>query len=342
MPVKYREPLLLHYLQGTTAETAARQLGLSRTTFYNRLAHGRELLRERLSRQGLSLTAPLLAAALTAEAEAALQPLIQATIRGVMGNVSERVAALAAAMLGRTAIMKLKIGLALGLLLGLSAGGVAMLTPPRAPLDAVPRAERPAEPSKAEDKAAARVDRHGDPLPPGAVARLGTLRFRVESEGNMIHELSFAPDGKTIAVASLAGLSLFDAVTGKQMQRIHPPSTYFWQVAFSPDGKRLLAAFQVLNPGQPKNGVQIWDITSGKKTAEVELKDILHLGWAAESQPLVACQDKDAIFLDEIATGRKRRFSAKDLAGPLSPVAPWGKKFWPPTVKNQASSTSGI
>ncbi len=45
LPAKYRDPLLLHYLEGATAEAAARQLGLSRGTFYNRLTHGRELLR---------------------------------------------------------------------------------------------------------------------------------------------------------------------------------------------------------------------------------------------------------------------------------------------------------
>jgi RNA polymerase sigma factor (sigma-70 family) len=77
LPTKYREPLLLHYLQGATAEEAARQLGLSRTTFYNRLAYGRELLRTRLNRQGLSLAAPLLAASLTQQAQAAAPSLIE-------------------------------------------------------------------------------------------------------------------------------------------------------------------------------------------------------------------------------------------------------------------------
>jgi len=329
LPAKYREPLLLHYLEGATAETTARQLGLSRTTFYNRLAYGRELLRERLSRQGLSLAAPLLIAVLTPEAEAASRTLIQATIRGVLGNVPERVAALAAEALGVTAMMKLKVGLALGLLLGVAAGGVAMLTT-SVPKPQAPQAERPAEPPKAEDKSAAHVDRYGDPLPPGAVARLGTLRFRLESENP--DELAYAPDGKTIAVASRGGLWLFDAASGKRRKTLHPPYISFWQVAFSPDGKRLLAAAQDTRPIRVKNGikmktgVQVWDVASGRKTADVELEGIARLGWTAEGQPLVACQDKDTIVLHDIATGRKRRFSAKDLPAPTYSNCAVGKK----------------
>ncbi|MGH7171593.1 MAG: sigma-70 family RNA polymerase sigma factor, partial [Gemmataceae bacterium] len=310
LPAKYREPLLLHYWEGMTAEATARQLGLSRGTFYNRLAYGRELLRERLSRQGLSLAAPLLAAALIPEAEAASRSLIEATLRGVMGSVPERVAALAAAAMGVTAMMKLKIGLALALLLGVAAGGVAMLSP-RKPKAPTPQAERPADPPKAEDHSARHVDRYVDPLPPGAVARLGTLRFRVPSQ---IKTLAFAPDGNTLAVSSHAGLFLMDGASGKRRKWIKPPYTWFWQVAFSPDGKQLLAAFQIRNPGPRKEGLQIWDVAGGRKTTEVELQGILRLGWTTKGKPLVACQGKDAINLHEIATGRKQHFSAKDLS----------------------------
>src|SRR5258706_2392683 len=54
-------------------------------------------------------------------------------------------------------------------------------------LDLSPRAA-------AQDKP--RTDRHGDPLPAGAIGRLGTTRLR---HGEPISALAFLPDGKTIA-----------------------------------------------------------------------------------------------------------------------------------------------
>src|SRR5262249_31562482 len=59
-----------------------------------------------------------------------------------------------------------------------------------------------------------RTDRHGDPLPAGAVARLGTLRFRLYGKCTL-H--GFSPDGKAVLLTGAdGGLHWMDARTGKK------------------------------------------------------------------------------------------------------------------------------
>jgi RNA polymerase sigma factor (sigma-70 family) len=65
LPVKYQAPLVLCYLEGLTNEEAARQLGWPVGSISYRLARGRDLLRERLSRRRRAIAPGLLPALLT-------------------------------------------------------------------------------------------------------------------------------------------------------------------------------------------------------------------------------------------------------------------------------------
>src|SRR5262245_50725391 len=66
-----------------------------------------------------------------------------------------------------------------------------------------------------------RTDRYGDPLPPGAVARLGAARFRLDRRPDGV---AFSPDGGTLAVLTStlenATIWLWDVQTGKNLRRL--------------------------------------------------------------------------------------------------------------------------
>src|SRR5262249_14934114 len=100
LPEGLRAPLVLCYLDGHTRDAAARRLGWSLGTLKRRLERGREALRKRLARRGLTLSAGLLAAAL-GEATAGAVPvgLAETTARAAAAFASGA----AAAPVGRAA-----------------------------------------------------------------------------------------------------------------------------------------------------------------------------------------------------------------------------------------------
>jgi RNA polymerase sigma factor (sigma-70 family) len=136
LPEKYRAPLVLCYLEGLTRDQAARRLGLSLNRLRSRLDYGRGLLRGRLTRRGVTLSAALLAGLVGQEAPAALRVVstekaaaLTAAGRALpAGLVPARVAALTEGMVQTMFLKQLPLAVAALLLLaGLGVGvGAAM------------------------------------------------------------------------------------------------------------------------------------------------------------------------------------------------------------------------
>ncbi len=82
LPPKYREPLVLHYLQGLTNNQVAHRLGLSVTAVEGRIKRGKKELRLRMTRRGVELGA--VAVALQATQSAAQSAVVQAIIPGTI------------------------------------------------------------------------------------------------------------------------------------------------------------------------------------------------------------------------------------------------------------------
>jgi WD40 repeat protein len=116
-----------------------------------------------------------------------------------------------------------------------------------------------AAPTTNGEKQQARTDRYGDPLPPGAVARLGTTRLR---EGDCVCSLAFSPDGKRLASGSdQEGLiRIWDADTGKELSRLRADSTQVNYLAFSRDGRRLVSTEYRMKKGI---AIRLWDAVAG-------------------------------------------------------------------------------
>jgi len=137
LPERHRAPLLLCYWQGKTRDEAAGELGLSTGKLHGLLERGRDLLRERLTQRGLTLSAALCASFATAEAApAAVSPTLvvsatKAALTIAAGQslspnlVSSQVLALTKEVLTGMFLTKLKVATASVLVVGLAAALVA-------------------------------------------------------------------------------------------------------------------------------------------------------------------------------------------------------------------------
>jgi WD40 repeat protein len=79
-----------------------------------------------------------------------------------------------------------------------------------------------------------RKDLHGDPLPPGAIARLGSKRLCAPDD---IRALALSPDGKLLLSRSKDEVQAWDAGTGKLLRHRREPFHSGELLALSPDGK---------------------------------------------------------------------------------------------------------
>jgi RNA polymerase sigma factor (sigma-70 family) len=297
----YRAALVLCYLESQTRDEAARQLGWSLRTLERRLAQGRKLLRARLLRRGVTLSAALFAAALGQPATAAIPALLAVTtVRGAMqgpDGISAKVARLAEEGLKATVATKTKAGVALVLLaLAVSAFGY-QLTAVGELADETPR---PAAKSTSE-KQQAKTDRYGDPLPEGALLRLGTVRQR--HAGNTTCAV-FTRDSKTVIVGDMGGHVVFwDVATGKEVRHLPPnPPGGVYSVALSADG-RLLATGSW-------GKVHLWNASTGAAVAEWTVaKDdfVRQIAFAPDGKTVALRYEKQgkSIELWDVDSGQK-------------------------------------
>jgi RNA polymerase sigma factor (sigma-70 family) len=392
LPEKYRTPIVLCYFEGKSYDQVARELGLAKSSLGNRVVRGRELLRQQLVRRGITLSAGALATALCEKVAAApLSALL--TIKTVKaaalvaagkslagGGISAGALVLAeeamlgvAGINGKLVFMVLALGLAVG---GAGWAGYKGLAETAQPAPAastqLPAPKKQAEvPAKYDQRIA--MDQYGDPLPEGAVARLGTARFR---HGLFIRALAFAPGGKILASAGNVGdgVCLWDAATGRLRHRLSD-YRYGSSVGFSPDGKvlttvgpygytflidvatgkelhrfqspagaRPIVAFstdgRTVAIAEPERGSDmiLWDIATGKKlrTLKGHADRVQSIAFAHDGRILASGGQDNTVIVWDVATGQEIRHLTEHTK------TAWSLAFAPESKVLASSEANGL
>jgi RNA polymerase sigma factor (sigma-70 family) len=268
LPAKYRAPFVLCFLEGKSRPEAARELGWKEGTVSSRLARARDRLRLRLARRGVCLSSVLAGLGLAPDADAGglCQTLIHTTTQAALrANVPARAAALARGVIRAMFLTRMKTaaGLVLAVSVALAGSGrwARQAVPAQEPEPTRPGPAAAGEPAKGAPDRAARDDTAGDPLPAGALARLGTLRFRA---GGPVWGLGLLPDGKTLVVEEAGGVCWWDARTGKELRRWNASLGPNGSLALTRDGVRMACA------SARDDTFVSWDVAAGRQLRRFE------------------------------------------------------------------------
>jgi WD40 repeat protein len=188
--------------------------------------------------------------------------------------------------------------------------------------------EKAGQPNASAESNKAKADLHGDALPQGALARLGTLRWR---HADTVSFAAFLPDGKAVLTAGLDNtIRLWERETGKEIRRFAVPATPLparlgairvlnaWGagraplvVSLAPDGK-ILAVLGA------NNTIQVWEVATGKelRTIPAPQNGVATLLFAPDSKTLAAAGGDRTIYLLDADTGKEiRQLKAKQPMG---------------------------
>jgi RNA polymerase sigma factor (sigma-70 family) len=336
---KYRAPVVLCCLEGKSHERAAEELGWHKSSLTSRLDKARELLRVKLMRRGIALSAGVLATALAEKAAAAPIPAFLSISAVKAAALVIRGKTLQAGVLSTQAIalaeeaMKAMVGVKEKLLLCLLAlgfaVGVGLLSYSAWPSEAQPPPGMNDTPGPVVEVELVRKDIHGDPLPAAALARMGQNRWLHA----MARFVAFTPHGNAVVTVSVdRTVRVWEFPSGKEIRRIALPAPDLdsnnIRAALSKDGRTIATWLP-----KEESAVYLYDLTTGNRLPDVKgATGVSGLDFSLIDEHL-ACMTKDgaALIWDWARAKEVRKFVADTLTKAKDPLDRFdlGSRFKP-------------
>jgi RNA polymerase sigma factor (sigma-70 family) len=330
LPARYRVPLIECYLRGKTQEEVARDLDRPVGTVRSWVARGRALLRTRLARRGVSLSAAGLGTVLLANAVRGDSPftpprLRECTLRAAKALasgqaatdlVSSSVATLVVGA-GRVRHLPRYAGLFLAFAFAVVTAGAGLTY-----CQSLGSANQGTKPDSkvAQDskQAERRVDVHGDALPEQALARLGTVRFR---PGDFAASLAFTRDGKQLLHHPWEGpLRAMDPTSGRETEGTPWPPGPVRSFSQSSDGQLYAVVQGAMGDATGEKHIRVWDPRTGRKPRDLAEGRYLAVRFAPLGGMLAATREDGQLEIWDAKEARLlRSWKASDrINGPLN------------------------
>jgi RNA polymerase sigma factor (sigma-70 family) len=355
LPEEYRTPFLLCFVEGLTQDQVALRLGISLRTLTRRLEKGKELLKVRLSRRGVSLSSVLIAATTTSGTSLLSVDLVHSLTQNVSNWISRT--SLAPSEIPPNLISLAESGIAkpvwskMMTWVGILISGTILFTiclfgfsEPQTKSEEPKKEIVQKKSATLESVSPLILDPNSEQLPQDAIARIGTTGFRHAAE---VTKIAYSPDSRWLVSISTdsrdSSARVWDTKTGKEQLRVsiqlperrNDPRQAPRAIGFSSDSKQVYLADLATLRG--------FDIASGKETFSQKIAQELPnnirrdrrdqlsgLSFTPDSKKLLIAWPSGEWEIRDVASGAKRVQGSHSFENyPYIPISfsPNGKFF---------------